>query len=65
MNKLNEDQIIYLITSDDMQDFVERKIGRRLNESELRIAKKCIEYGFSEGLDAVCNSAIDEALSSK
>lgn len=65
MNQLNEEQIIYLITSNDMQDFVERKIGRRLNESELRIAKKCIEYGLSEGLDAVCNSAIDQALSSE
>ena len=65
MKQLNENQIIYLITSDDLQDYIERKIGRRFSEEELRIAKKCVEYGLSEGLDAICSSAIDEALSSQ
>ena len=55
-------RVIFLITSVDVQFEAMEKIGRHLNEDELRTAKKCIESGLSSGLEIVINTAIEEAI---
>lgn len=56
------DRVIYLITEEDVQADAISQVGRRLNDDELRTAKKCIESGLGFGLNVVVNTAIEEAI---
>lgn len=57
-----EDQVIFLITTRDVQTAAWEQLGKHLTEDELRTAKKCIESGLSSGLDVIVNTAIEEAI---
>lgn len=56
------DRVIYLITEEDVQASAISQVGRRLNDEELRTAKKCVESGLGFGLDVVVSTAIEEAI---
>jgi len=55
-------KVIYPITIGDLQNDAIKRIGRKLNNSELHTAKKCIEWGLSSIIDITLKSAIDEAV---
>lgn len=55
-------EVIYPITIGDLQDDAIKRIGRKLNDDELYIAKKCVECGLSSIMDITLKSAIEEAV---
>lgn len=55
-------KVIYLITIGDLQNDAIKRIGRKLNDGELHIAKKCVEWGLSSVVDITLKSAIEEAV---
>ncbi|MEK7117428.1 MAG: hypothetical protein AAB861_01500 [Patescibacteria group bacterium] len=62
MNNKQSNEVIYPITIDDLQNDAVRRIGRKLNDDELHIAKKCVEWGLSSVVDITLKSAIEEAI---
>ena len=56
-------ETIYAIVTDDVQEYAERRIGRKLTKEELYRAKKGISSGLSYDIDVVYTTAIDEAVS--
>ena len=62
MKMEQEDEIIYLITMEDLQHDAVERIGRELSDDEVRIAKKCIEYGLSCVIGITLKTAIEEAI---
>lgn len=55
-------KVIYPITIGDLQNDAMKRIGRKLNDDELHIAKKCVEWGLSSIVDITMKSAIEEAI---
>jgi hypothetical protein len=45
---MKDKDIILLITVDDLQNESMARIGRKLTEDEIRIAKKGIDYGITD-----------------
>lgn len=44
-------KVIYPITIGDLQNDSIKRIGRKLTDSELHTAKKCVEWGLSSIID--------------
>lgn len=65
MNNIQNNEAIYPITIGDLQNNAIKRIGRKLNDDELHIAKKCIEWGLSSIVDVTFESAIEEAVEKK
>lgn len=59
---LRDDQEIYSVAVNDLQNEAIDRIGRKLSEDELRTAKKCVECGLSSCIDITLRAAIDEAV---
>lgn len=59
-NKNNE--IIFSVTVENLQNEAIARIGRKLTEDELYTAKKCVESGLSSCIDIILRAAIDEAV---
>jgi len=57
-----DDQEIFTVTVDDLQNEAINRIGRKLTDDELYTAKKGIESGLSFDIDTVMKAAIDEAI---
>ncbi|OHB39031.1 MAG: hypothetical protein A2060_05005 [Planctomycetes bacterium GWA2_50_13] len=55
------DQEIFAVAVDDLQNEAINRIGRKLTEGELCTAKKCVESGLSSCIDITLRAAIDEA----
>lgn len=55
-------EVIYPITIGDLQNDAIKRIGRELNDGELHIAKKCVEWGLSSIVDITLKAAIEEAV---
>ena len=55
-------KVIYPITIGDLQNDAIKRIGRRLTDGELYIAKKCMECGLSTIMDITLKAAIEEAV---
>ena len=59
-NKNNE--IIFSIAVEDLQNEAINQVGRKLTDNELYIAKKGIESGLLFDIDTVMKTAIEEAV---
>ena len=58
-----ERNIIFSITVEDLQNEAIERIGRRLNEDEITIAKKGIEWGIVNfALDITYNTIFTEMI---
>jgi len=57
-----DDQEIFTVTIDNLQNEAVNRIGRKLTDDELYTAKKGIESGLSFDIDTVMKAAIDEAI---
>ena len=57
---MEEEEILFVITVADVQHWAEEKLGRRLTDEELQIAKDKLEWGLSEDIDMVYNTIFEE-----
>lgn len=55
-------EIIFSITAEDLQNEALTCIGRKLTDDELYTAKKGIESGLSFDIETVFQTAIEEAV---
>lgn len=62
MDNEQNNEVIYPITIGDLQNDAMKRIGRKLNDGELHIAKKCVEWGLSSIVDITLKAAIEEAI---
>ena len=61
MNDKNN-EIIFSIAVEDLQNEAINQVDRKLTDSELCIAKKGIESGLLFDIDTVMKTAIEEAI---
>ena len=57
-----ENNILFAITVEDMQEYSVGKIGRKLNACELKIAKRGLENALLFDIDTVYNTIITEMI---
>ena len=58
-----ENNMIFSITIEDLQNEAIKRIGRKLNDDEIIIAKKGIEWGIvNSALDITYNTIFTEML---
>ena len=62
MNNNKQNNIIFSITIEELQDEAIRLIGRKLTDEELYTARKGIEAGLSFDIETVFKTAIEEAV---
>jgi hypothetical protein len=62
MKNLSENEIVFAITVNDLQNEANEKIGRYLTEDEINIAKKGLECGLLTDIDTVYNTIFDEMI---
>ena len=56
------DNAIFKITIEDMQNEAIERIGRRLSDEELEIAKDGLEWGLLFDIDTVYNTILTEMI---
>jgi len=61
-NKKQDNEMIFSVTVEDLQNEATNRIGRKLTEYELHTAKKGIESGLSFNIETVFQTAIDESI---
>ncbi len=61
-NNMQSKEIIFSVTTEDLQHEAIRRIGRKLNDDEFYIASKGIDCGLSFDIETVFKSAIEEAV---
>ena len=57
-----DNNILFAITVDDIQEYAMDKIGRELMEDELDIAKEGLENVILFGIDTIYNTIITEMI---
>ncbi|MCX7811178.1 MAG: hypothetical protein N2247_09730 [Leptospiraceae bacterium] len=62
MNNNKQNNIIFAITIEELQDVTIRVIGKKLTDEELYTARKGIEAGLSFDIETVLRTAIEEAV---
>lgn len=61
MNNKN-DEILFSVTAEELQNEAVNRIGRKLTDEELYSAQKGIESGLSFGIEIIFKTAIDDAV---
>ena len=56
----NPDRILFCITEEELQ--FEEILGRRLNEEEIIIAQKGLDYGIMTSIDVVYRTILEEMI---
>ena len=59
---MNNSKVLFSISEDDIQIEAEEKIGRKLTDDEMQIAKKGLEYGILTGIDIVYKTIMLEMI---
>jgi hypothetical protein len=60
---LKGDDVIFLITKEDLQDEANNRIGRELTEEEIEIAKDGLEWGLHTcNLDIIYDTIFTEMI---
>ena len=62
MDNKQNNEIIFYVTVDELQNEAINRIGRELNYNEIHTAKKGIECGLSFDIGTVFKAAIEEAV---
>jgi len=62
MNNKQNNEVIYPVTVENLQNEAINQIGRKLTDDELYTAKKCIEWGLSSVIDITMKVAIEESV---
>jgi len=57
-----KNEILFLITADEVQNDASKRIGRKLTEEELRVVKNGLEWGLLNGIDTIYNAIYSEIL---
>jgi len=63
--KIEKDNLLFYIIKEDLQQEALPKIGRELNEEEIEIARKGIEWGISSSPEIIYHTIFTEMIKSK
>lgn len=58
----NPDRILFCITEEELQSEAKQILGRRLNEEEIIIAQKGLDYGIMTSIDMVYRTILEEMI---
>ena len=58
----NPDRILFCITEEELQSEAKQILGRRLNEEEIIIAQKGLDYGIMTSIDVVYRTILEEMI---
>ena len=58
----NPDRILFCITEEELQSEAKQILGRRLNEEEIIIAQKGLDYGIMTSIDTVYRTIFKEMI---
>ena len=58
----NSDRILFCITEEELQSVAKQILGRRLNEEEIIIAQKGLDYGIMTSIDVVYRTILKEMI---
>ena len=58
----NPDRILFCITEEELQSEAKQILGRRLNEEEIIIAQKGLDYGIMTSIDTVYRTILEEMI---
>lgn len=59
---ISSEDILFAITTEDIQNEAREKIGRELSPEELLIAKKGLESGLLTDIQSVYNAILNEMI---
>ncbi len=62
MDTINEEDLLFYITKEDVQYEALEKIGRKLTEDELEFAKEGLEWGILESIWIIYNTVFYEMI---
>lgn len=65
MKSINKSNLLFSISKEEVQEEALNKIGRYLNEDELHIAKKGLEWGLTTDIDTIYNTIFFEMINNK
>ena len=58
----NSDRILFCITEEELQSEAKQILGRRLNEEEIIIAQKGLDYGIMTSIDVIYRTILEEMI---
>lgn len=63
MEILQENEVVFVITKEDLQYEAKEKLGKELTEEEIEIAKKGLQFGLLTDIDTIYNTIFFEMIS--
>lgn len=59
---ISKENLLFYITKSTIQQEAMNKMGRELNEEEIEVAKKGLEWGLLSSIDVVYNTIFTEMI---